>query len=167
MKTMTLQLEDLRSKFKSMGSFKKRSQTITLFNSVFNHSINVSMKSKVIMLMFLLCCSNIYAQETNSPSEDSKMTTVLLTELDRKVHEIKKLEDKVTLNAWATPQDKENAIIQLDNAKKDVRIFIYNSLESRCRKENRLLEISNSVKLIDEKLADKYFQLSIESQNQK
>lgn len=125
------------------------------------------MKSKAIMLAFLLCSSKFYAQQSNSVSDDSKMTTVLLTELDRKVHEIKKMEDKVIMNVWLTPQDKENAIIQLDNAKKDVRIFICNSLESRCRKENRLLEIANSIQLIDEKLADKYLRLSIESQNQK
>lgn len=164
---MILLCKDLRSKFKPMGSYHRRSHTTILSNSIVSHVIYVTMKSKAIIFLFLLCSSNFYAQKTNSLSDDSKMTTVLLAELDRKVHEIKKLEDKILVNDWTTPQEKENAVVQLDNAKEDVRIFIYGSLEARCRKESRLLEIANSINLIDEKMADKYQQLSIESQHQK
>lgn len=134
-------------------------------SSIFSKSIiNRIMKSNVIILLLIMFSVNLHAQETSSGTDISNTTTILLSELDRKIVDLKKMEDKISMNTWLDEQEKENAIIRLDNAKKDLRVFIHTSLEERCIKENRLLELSQKVNLMDEKLANKYLQLSNEIQ---
>lgn len=120
----------------------------------------------MLTLVVLLCGkANAQGENLNSSAEQKNTTTLLLVELQNKVQELQKLKEKLSANTWSTPQEKEMTIIQIDDAFNDIKVFVYNSLEESCRLENRLMEISNTVRSIDPKMAVKYALMSEELQS--
>ncbi len=112
------------------------------------------------VLLFLSCGNSVFAQsEIKASSQvvfNSQETNLLLEKLDRKIEIVQKLDQKVKADVWINPQEKENTIVKLDQAKDELRVFISKSLEQRCKQENRLPEIAEKVKAIDPKFAEKY-----------
>lgn len=124
------------------------------------------MKYITMLSLLTLLYGKLSAQSENRTItlEQRNNTTVLISELQNKVHQIETLRQKIAKNEWSNSQEKEIIIVQLDDAFNDVKMFIYNSLEQFCIEENRLMEISNAVRPIDSKMAVKYAMMSEELQ---
>lgn len=124
------------------------------------------MKCITMISLLMLFCGKISAQTDNGITsvEQMKNTTLMITELQNKVYQIELLKQKIAKNVWTNPQEKELTIIELDEAFNDVKIFIYKSLEQPCIEQNRLMEISNTIRPIDSKMAVKYAMMCEELQ---
>lgn len=117
------------------------------------------------LLVFFCRTASAQLQNKSISIEETKQTSLLLTELQNKVNQIANLRQKLANNVWNDAQEKESTIIQLDDAFTSLKVFVYNSLEQRCTDENRLMEISNVVRSVDPNMAVKYAMLSEELKN--
>lgn len=117
------------------------------------------------LLVFFCRTASAQLQNKSISIEETKQTSLLLTELQNKVNQIANLRQKLANNVWNDAQEKESTIIQLDDAFTSLKVFVYNSLEQRCTDENRLMEISNIVRSVDPNMAVKYAMLSEELKN--
>jgi hypothetical protein len=122
--------------------------------------------NKVFQIIILLMISQNVKAQISEGIKTNDQTTILLSELQLKVTEIKTIQlqlENTNLNSNEIEQFKN----QLSNLQKDMIVFLYHSLQERCTTENRLLELSSIVQPIDSRLAEKFVVLNAENSTKK
>ena len=122
--------------------------------------------NKVFQIIILLMISQNVKAQISENKTTSNQTSVLLSELQLKVSEIKTIQlqlENVNLNSSEIEQFKN----QLSNLQNEMIVFLYHSLQERCTTENRLLELSSIVQPFDSRLAEKFVVLHAENSTKK